>query len=140
MSEYIQRTLTYLLFVGDNCGKAKEAIEFYTSLFANSEIKKIEYFKTNEFGEKEDHVKYAIFTLDGQEYMAAESSLEHNFTFTPAMSIFVNCKNEEEIISLYQTISKGGKTMMPLDSYDFSKKFCWIVDKYGVSWQLNLPK
>ena len=136
----MQRTLTYLLFVGDKCGMAEEAIKFYTSLFAKSKIKKVEYFKAEETGGKEGQVKYAIFTIDGLEYMAADSSLEHNFTFTPSMSIYVNCKNEEEIDSLYQTISKGGKTMMPLDNYGFGKKFCWIADKYGVSWQLNLPK
>ena len=136
----MQKTFTYLLFVGENCGKAEEAMEFYVSLFANSEIKDIEYFKAGEAGGKKGQVKIATFIIDGQRYMAADSSFEHAFTFTPSISIFVNCKDEEEIDFLYQTISRDGETMMPLDDYGFGPKFGWVADRYGVSWQLNLPK
>ena len=79
----MQRTSTFLLFVGDKCGKAEEAVKFYTSLFDNSEIKNIEYFKEGEEGEKEGIVKSVIFTIDGQEYLAGDGSLNHPFTFTP---------------------------------------------------------
>lgn len=73
--------------------------------------------------------------------MAFDSSLNHQFTFTPATSIFVECESEEEIVTLYKHFMGGGgvgKAMMPLGNYGFSKKFCWLADKYGVSWQLNL--
>jgi predicted 3-demethylubiquinone-9 3-methyltransferase (glyoxalase superfamily) len=50
----------------------------------------------------------------------------------------VNCESEAEIDSLYEKLSEGGGVMMPLDNYGFSKKFAWVGDRYGVSWQLNL--
>lgn len=134
----MQKTTTFLMFVRDKCGKAEEAIRFYTSLFKNSEIKSITYFKAGEPGGKEGLVKHAVFTLAEQEYMASENTFEHGFSFTPSISIFVNCENEDEINTLFTKLSEGGGIMMPLDDYGFSKKFGWIADKYGVSWQLNL--
>jgi predicted 3-demethylubiquinone-9 3-methyltransferase (glyoxalase superfamily) len=136
----MKKTTTFLLFVGEQCGKAEEAMKLYTSLFNNSEIKNIEYFKKDEQGEKEGQVKLAVFTLNGQEYMVSESSLKHDFTFTPSMSIFVECDTEDEMNMLFEKLSHNGKIMMPLDNYGFSKMFSWIADKYGVSWQLNLAK
>lgn len=126
------------MFVGEQCGKAEEAINFYVSLFDNSKVKNIERWKTDEPGGKEGLIKHAIFSLAGQEYMASENTLEHQFTFTPAISIFVQCKDEKELNKLFSVLSEGGKVMMPLDNYGFSKKFGWVGDKYGVSWQLNL--
>jgi predicted 3-demethylubiquinone-9 3-methyltransferase (glyoxalase superfamily) len=134
----MQKTTTFLMFVGDQCGKAEEAINFYTLLFDNSEIKNIEKWKAAEPGGKEGLIKHATFTLAGQEYMASENTMEHQFTFTPAMSIYVQCEDEEELHRLFTELSKDGQIMMPLDNYGFSKKFGWIGDKYGVSWQLNL--
>lgn len=134
----MQKTATFLMFVGEQCGKAEEAIKLYTSLFKNSEIKHIEYWKNDEPGGKEGLVKQATFTIDGLEYMASENTFEHGFSFTPSMSIYVNCENENELESLFQKLSEGGSIMMPLDNYGFSKKFGWTSDKYGVSWQLNL--
>lgn len=134
----MQKTATFLMFVGEQCGKAEEAIKFYTSLFKKSEIKHIEYWKNDEPGGKEGLVKHATFTIDGLEYMASENTLEHGFNFTPSLSIYVNCEDENELESLFQKLSDGGNVMMPLGDYGFSKKFGWTSDKYGVSWQLNL--
>ena len=126
------------MFVGDKCGKAEEAIKLYISLFKNSEIKHMDYWKEGEPGGKEGLVKHATFTLNGLEYMASDSTAEHNFAFTPSMSIFVNCESEEELDKLFKKLSENGFIMMELDNYGFSKKFGWLADKYGVSWQLNL--
>src|SRR5258705_733249 len=101
----MQKTITFLMFVGAQCGKAEEALKFYTSLFKNSGVKNIEYFKPGEPGGKEGAVKHATFTLAGQEYMAIDSPMEHKFSFTPAISIYVNCENEEEIDMLFQKLS-----------------------------------
>ncbi len=133
----MQKTTTFLMFAGDQCGKAEEAIKFYTSLFKNSEVKHIEYFKPGEPGGKEGAVKHTIFTLSGQEYMAIDSPIKHQFSFTPSISIYVNCETEAEIDMLFQKFSEGGNIMMPPGDYGFSKKFVWLSDKYGVSWQLN---
>lgn len=127
------------MFVGDQCGKAEEAISFYVSLFPNSEIKIVEKWKQNEPGGEEGLVKQASFILAGQEYMASENRMDHKFSFTPAISIYVNCDSEDELNQLFEKLSEGGQVMMPIDNYGFSNKFGWTADKYGVSWQLNLP-
>lgn len=125
------------MFVGDQCGRAEEAIDFYVSLFPNSEIKNIKKWQPGEPGGEEGLVKYALFVLDGQEYMASENGMDHQFSFTPAISIHVNCESEEELNRLFEKLSEGGRVMMSLDDYGLSKKFGWVADKYGVSWQLN---
>jgi predicted 3-demethylubiquinone-9 3-methyltransferase (glyoxalase superfamily) len=133
-----QKTATFLMFTGDQCGRAEEAIKFYTSLFRDSEVKKIEYFKAGEPGGKEGTIKHALFSLAGQEYMAIDSPKGHSFSFTPSISIYVGCESEDEINRLFKSLLEGGSAMMPLNAYGFSKKFGWVADKYGVSWQLNL--
>ena len=136
----MQKTTTFLMFVGEQCGKAEEAIRFYTSLFRNSEIKSIERWGKDEAGGKEGLIKKATFAIDGQEYIVSENTMNHAFTFTPAISIFAECDTEDELTTLFQKLSDKGVVMMPLDNYGFSKKFGWTADKYGVSWQLNLAK
>ena len=96
----MQKTTTFLMFIGDNFGKAEEAMKFYISLFPNSEIKKFDYFKEGEPQGKAGTVKHAIFTIGNQEYMAIDS-MGHNFNFTPATSVFVTCENKEELNNLY---------------------------------------
>ena len=73
-----------------------------------------------------------------KEYMAMDSNLLHQFTFTPAISIFVTCETEKEIDTLFKMLSDGGSVFMELNKYPFSEKFGWVEDKFGVSWQLNL--
>lgn len=133
----MQKTTTFLMFVGDQCGKAEDAINFYVSLFSNSEVKHIEKWKQGEPGGEEGLVKHALFTLGGQEYMASENRMDHQFSFTPAISIYVKCETEDELNHLFEKLSEGGRVMMPPSDYGFSKKFGWTADKYGVSWQLN---
>lgn len=134
----MQKTHTFFLFTGDQCGKALEAAKLYTSLFKNSEIKDIKYMTPEQPGYKEGMITHALFTISGQEYLISDGPGDHKFSFNPAISIAVNCENEEEINSLYKTFTEGGSVMMPLGEYGFSKKFAWVSDKYGVSWQLIL--
>jgi predicted 3-demethylubiquinone-9 3-methyltransferase (glyoxalase superfamily) len=70
--------------------------------------------------------------------MCIDSNVKHEFTFTPSISLYVSCDTEQEIDRFFEDLSQGGGVLMPLDSYGFSKKYCWIVDKFGVAWQLNL--
>jgi len=134
----MQKTTTFMMFSGDQCGKAEEAINFFISLFKNSQIKSIRYYQAGEYGGREGLVKLATFTLAGQEYMAIDSIMEHQFSFTPSISIYVNCESDEEIEMFVKKLSEGGSLFMPLNNYGFSKKFAWLADRYGVSWQLNL--
>ena len=133
----MQKTTTFFMFVGKQHGKAEEAIQYYVSLFKNSRIINIVLYGAGE-GEPEGTVKYAVFTLNGQEYMAMDSNMAHQFTFTPAISIFVTCETEKEIDTLFKALSEGGSVFMELNKYPFSEKFGWVEDKFGISWQLNL--
>lgn len=120
-------------------GNAEEAMNFYTTLIEDSEIKSIVRYGANQGGE-EGTVMNAVFSLKGQEFMCIDSNIKHEFTFTPSFSIFINCDTEEEIDRLYEKLSEGGGALMPLGDYGFSKKFGWLVDRFGVSWQLDLSK
>lgn len=129
----MQKLTTFLMFEG----KAEEAINFYISLFKNSKINSISRYGAQGPG-PEGSVIHAVFSLNGQEFMAIDSHMKHAFTFTPAMSIYVQCENNEELESLYGKLVEGGKALMPLGDYGFSKRFGWVNDRFGVSWQLNL--
>lgn len=131
------RKVTPFLMFQD--GKAEEAMNFYTSLIENSEITEIVRYGSNEAGD-EGTVMQATFTLKGQEFMCIDSNVKHQFTFTPSFSIYVTCDHEEELDKVYQKLNEDGQELMPLGDYGFSKKFGWLVDRFGVSWQLNLPK
>jgi predicted 3-demethylubiquinone-9 3-methyltransferase (glyoxalase superfamily) len=131
----MQKITTFLMFTG----KAEEAMNFYTSLFPQSRVLRITRYGPNEAG-AEGTVMRATFSLNGQEFMCIDSNAVHAFTFTPAMSLYVNCETEDEIARLYTQLSQGGQVLMPLERYPFSEKFAWVADKYGVSWQLNLAK
>lgn len=113
-------------------GKAEEAIRFYISLFNGSEIKSLHHHP-------DGTVLHAIFTLQDQTYMAIDNSLKIEHPFTPAMSLFVSFETEEEIDSAYAKLMENGKALMALDASPFSAKFAWVEDRFGVSWQLNLP-
>lgn len=129
----MQKFITFLMFDG----KAEEAMDFYTSLFENSAILSITRYGANEAG-AEGTVVHAIFSLNGQLFMCIDSNVEHGFTFTPAMSLYVNCGSEDEIDRLFEELSQDGTVLMPLESYPFSEKYGWVSDRYGVSWQLSL--
>jgi predicted 3-demethylubiquinone-9 3-methyltransferase (glyoxalase superfamily) len=131
-------TTPFLMFCGPHAGQAEEAIKFYVSLLNNSQIVAIDRYGANE-SEPEGTVRLARFTLAGREYMAIDSALGHTFTFTPAFSIFVTFETETELIEFHEALSQGGAALMPLDNYGFSRKFAWLSDRYGVSWQMNLP-
>ncbi len=126
------------MFTGDQLGKAEEAITLYTSLVRNSEITSIERWGAGEEAGPEGSVKLARFTLNGIEFMASENAYPHEFTFTPSISMFAECASEAEIEAAFATLSEGGAVLMPLRDYGFSKRFGWLQDRYGVSWQLNL--
>jgi len=140
-------TTTFLTFVGDQCGKAEEAINFYTSIFPNSEIKSIKKYSEGEAGGRPDLIKYGVFILNGTEYIVSESSYNHNWSFSPGVSLFIIDSSDELIQTLFEKLSSnGGQVMVPLDNYKgegdygFGKKFGWCEDKYGISWQFVLSE
>jgi predicted 3-demethylubiquinone-9 3-methyltransferase (glyoxalase superfamily) len=118
-------------------GKAGEAMAFYVSLFPNSEVLDAAHYGPGEAG-AEGSVKKAMFSLGGQTVLCIDSPVKHAFSFTPAFSFFVECESEEQLDRLCAALSEGGMTFMPLGEYGFSRRFAWVSDRYGVSWQLNL--
>ncbi|HHY73440.1 MAG TPA: VOC family protein [Bacillus bacterium] len=130
----MSKVTPFLMFQGN----AEKAINYYTSLIEDSAIISIIRYGPNESG-AEGTVMQAVFSIKGQEFMCIDSNVKHEFTFTPSFSIFVTCDTEEEIDRLYEKLIEGGQALMPLGDYQFSKKFGWIVDQFGVSWQFNLP-
>jgi predicted 3-demethylubiquinone-9 3-methyltransferase (glyoxalase superfamily) len=118
-------------------GKAEEAMNFYVSLFPASGITELARYAAGEAG-AEGSIKLAAFTIGGQSILCIDSFMHHDFTFTPAFSLFVECESEAEIRRLEAAFTEGGKALMPLDNYGFSRLFAWVNDRFGVSWQLNL--
>jgi predicted 3-demethylubiquinone-9 3-methyltransferase (glyoxalase superfamily) len=104
-------------------GKAEEAMRFYVSIFKNSKIGKITRYGDAGPGPK-GTVMSATFQLEGQDFYALNGGPA--FTFSPAISFFVNCETQEEVDVLWEKLSEGG-----------TKDRCgWLKDRYGVSWQI----
>ncbi len=118
-------------------GKAEEAMNHYASIFSGSEILDIVRYGPGEAG-AEGSVMLATFSIGGQVLMCIDSYVKHAFTFTPSMSLFVDCDTADEIRRITSALSEGGEVFMPLGDYGFSREFAWVSDRFGVSWQLNL--
>jgi predicted 3-demethylubiquinone-9 3-methyltransferase (glyoxalase superfamily) len=127
----MQKITPFLWF--DN--NAEEAIQFYTSIFKDSSVG-----RSTRYGEagpgKKGTVMTATFRLAGREFMALNGGAV--FKFTPAISLFVECETEQEVDQIWKGLSEGGKVLMELDSYPWSKKYGWVADRFGLSWQVNL--
>jgi predicted 3-demethylubiquinone-9 3-methyltransferase (glyoxalase superfamily) len=132
-----QKITPTLMFVGDVCGKAEEAIHHYVSIFGNSpspahsargksgEGDILRYGKGEE-PDKEGTVKYGAFTLLGQEFAAMDSARTHDFRFNEAISLIVHCDTQEEIDYYWAKLSADPK----------AEQCGWLKDKFGVSWQV----
>ncbi len=125
--------IPFLMFEG--C--AEEAMRMYTTLFPDSAITHIERYGPGEQG-AEGKVRRAEFTLNGQKFMCIDSPIKHEFGFTPALSLFVECADENELRHYFAVLADGGAVLMPIDDYGFSRLFAWLNDRFGVSWQLNV--
>jgi predicted 3-demethylubiquinone-9 3-methyltransferase (glyoxalase superfamily) len=104
-------------------GKAEEAVNFYVSIFKNSKVGSITRYGDAGPGPK-GTVMIATFQLEGQDFIALNGGPQ--YTFTPAISLFVDCKTQQEVDELWQKLSEGGKT----------DRCGWLRDKYGLSWQI----
>jgi predicted 3-demethylubiquinone-9 3-methyltransferase (glyoxalase superfamily) len=118
-------------------GTAEAAANYYVTLFPRSAIRKIERYGAGEEG-PEGSVKACEFVVAGLPLRCFDSFVKHQFTFTPSMSLFVECESEAELDAAFAQLSASGVVMMAPGNYGFSTKFAWVSDRFGVSWQLNL--
>lgn len=124
-----QKICPTLMFTGKRLGKATEAIHFYNGLFPNSKLQGILNYSEAD-GQPTDLVKHAQFDINNYTLMAMDSPGEHNFDFNDAISLVVECADQEEIDRYWNELTaNGGKEVA-----------CgWLVDRYGISWQI-IPK
>jgi predicted 3-demethylubiquinone-9 3-methyltransferase (glyoxalase superfamily) len=120
-----QKVFPFLMYVGKQNGRAEEAVMFYTSIFKNSQTLMAEkYGKGGPM--PEGALVHGRFLLEGEEFIAMDGGVDHQFTFTEATSFFVTCTSQEEIDEFWERLSEGGE----------EGQCGWLKDRYGVSWQI----
>jgi predicted 3-demethylubiquinone-9 3-methyltransferase (glyoxalase superfamily) len=133
------KNISPFLWFDDN---AEEAVNFYTSIFKNSKNGNVVRYDETGAAAANRPAGSAMtvpFEIAGQKFTVLNGGPV--FKFTPAVSFFVNCETEKEIDDLWDKLSKGNqKIFWQLQKYPFSEKYGWIIDKFGVSWQLILSK
>ena len=122
---------THLMFQG----AAHEAVELYVSVFDDFVVLKKEL---HDEGESEGKLRLAHVKFAGHDLIVFDSPPMHDFTFTPAMSLFVEFNDPDQLKAAFESLADGGEVAMPLGDYGFSPLFGWLQDRYGVSWQLSL--
>ncbi|KAB8201211.1 Glyoxalase/Bleomycin resistance protein/Dihydroxybiphenyl dioxygenase [Aspergillus parasiticus] len=137
MSSTTTSVTPFLMFEGD----AETALNFYVQNIPGSSIMSITRYGPGEAG-TEGKVSMAKANIGGSlEVMAIDSYVKHAFKFTPSLSLFVKFTGEhgDDVIDrVVGALSEGGEVLMPLDNYGFSRRFAWVNDRFGVSWQLSL--
>jgi predicted 3-demethylubiquinone-9 3-methyltransferase (glyoxalase superfamily) len=121
-----QKITPTLMFVGEQCGRAEEAMNFYSSVFQNAKVSHILRYGENEEPEKAGTVKHAGITLNGESFAVMDSARAHNFTFNEAVSFIVHCNTQEEIDYFWSKLSADRK----------AEQCGWLKDKFGLSWQI----
>ncbi|WP_435178442.1 VOC family protein [Actinacidiphila sp. bgisy145] len=138
------KLMMFLAFRND----AEEALDFYTSLFENSAVHRVVRARAGEAGWPEGVLQHALFTLGGQSFMCTnmpppgakgyELASWDAYAFSPATAIYVQCDTAAEFDRYHDALAEKGEVIMPADAYEFSARFAWLTDRFGVSWRLNL--
>ncbi len=116
-----------LLFVGDNCGKAEEAREFYLSFFRQARPGVLFRYGPGLEPDKEGTVMFSDFMLENTWFTAMDSAHDHRFQFNEAISLLLNCETQEQIDYYWERLSAVPE----------AEQCGWLKDKYGVSWQIS---
>ncbi|MEC3881070.1 VOC family protein [Parapedobacter sp. 10938] len=119
--------LPSLLFVGDVCGKAEEAGDFYLSVFKDARRGTIARYPSGMAPDREGTVMFSDFRLQGQWFVAMDSAREHDYGFNEAVSLMVNCDTQEEIDYLWKKLSAVPE----------AEQCGWLKDRFGLSWQIS---
>jgi predicted 3-demethylubiquinone-9 3-methyltransferase (glyoxalase superfamily) len=118
-------------------GQAEEAMRSYVSTFPDAEILHLDRYGPDDTG-REGTVKGATFRISDQTLRCIDSPDVHAFGFTPAVSFFFDCRDEATFNALFDRLCDQGSVFMPPDRYPFARRFAWLSDRYGVSWQLSV--
>ncbi|EGD56680.1 VOC family protein [Gordonia neofelifaecis] len=113
---------------------AADAVELYLAAFPGSSVVTSQPHEDPSKG-----IMLAELDLAGQRVLVSDSAVDHAFDFTPSSSMFVDVADRDELERLVAILGDGGGVLMPLADYGFSQAFAWVNDRFGVSWQLNLP-
>jgi predicted 3-demethylubiquinone-9 3-methyltransferase (glyoxalase superfamily) len=133
--ELMESVHTHLMFQN---GRAREALHRYEELFGGAfTIDELHTYDEAAAGPT-GQVQMAICTLLGRRLSCIDSPVQHDFDMTPAISLFVECNDHDELERLFAALSDDGVVFMPLDDYGFSRRYGWVQDQFGVPWQLNL--
>jgi predicted 3-demethylubiquinone-9 3-methyltransferase (glyoxalase superfamily) len=117
-------------------GQAGEALDLYASAFEDAEAVDVQRFEEGGAGEP-GTIEAAFLRIGEQRIRLFDSPVAHDFTFTPAVSLFVELDTPEEVDAAFEILSADGAVLMPLGEYPFSPRFAWLNDRFGVSWQLS---
>lgn len=120
-----QRISPVLMFTGGQVGKAEAAIHFYTKVFSGSSVQGILKYQKEE--DNPDYVKHAQFSIRDYILMAMDSSLDHGFEFNDAISFVAECKDQQEIDYLWDSLTQNGGQEVACG---------WLIDPFGVRWQI----
>lgn len=120
------RVTPAFMFTQARAGQAEAAVNFYTSVFKDSRIEGMFRYGPDQAPDQEGTVAHSVFYLAGQEFMALDSARRHEFGFTEAVSLMVNCADQTEIDYYWQKLS----------AVPAAEQCGWLKDKYGVSWQI----
>lgn len=115
-----------LLFVGDNVGRAEEAVKYYASTFNNAKVGSIHHYGPGQEPDKEDSVMFSDFVIENQWFTAMDSARVRDAGFNEAVSFIVNCKDQQEIDFYWNALSAVPE----------AEQCGWLKDKYGLSWQV----
>lgn len=129
--------MPFLTFQPPRTASAREAMEFYTELFDDGEIVSLKLHPAGGQG-AEGTVFLGEFVVAGLRFRCSDSPPMHEWGFTPAVSLYVECGSVEEQARVFKAMSDGGREFMPLDDYGWGP-FGWVEDRFGVSWQLWAP-
>lgn len=113
-------------------GRCEEALTFYAETIPGARIAALDR-------KPDGTVAMARLSVAGLEIMANDSPPVHDFDFTPSTSIFLTAGSVDDVDALTAALGEGGKLLMPAADYGFSQRFGWAQDRFGVSWQINLP-
>lgn len=130
----VSQVRPFLMFQGD----ADAAIALYTAQFPDARVTDLLRYGP-EAPAVEGKIASATLTVAGQSVMINDSIVRHAFTFTPSFSFFVTCESDAEFDRLAAGLGEDGQVYMEPADYGFSRRFTWISDRFGISWQLNLP-